>query len=97
MTPSQAEKIIRQIVFKYVDRSAFKVFLFGSRASGTSKKLSDFDVGVLGSEPLSVTTAADMADELEESSIPYIVEVVDFYSVSDTFKKLALKDAVLWN
>ena len=44
--------IVKQIVLKHIPKDNFAVFLFGSRADGNAKPLSDIDIGILGPEPL---------------------------------------------
>jgi len=97
MNSLQAEENIKSIVFKHIDPKSYKIFLFGSRAKGKPRNWSDFDVGVMGESPLPIMAQAEVEDELEASSIPYIVDVVDFHKVDQSFKNLALKDAILWN
>ncbi len=37
-----------------------------------------------------------LREHIEEMNIPYKVEIVDFSTVSEGFKKMALKEAVVW-
>ena len=37
-----------------------------------------------------------LKEKINELNIPYKIEIVDFREVSKDFKKLALKDAVVW-
>lgn len=50
-------------------------WLFGSRALGTYKDSSDVDIAIDGSK-LSLQVVADMLDILEQSSLPYKVDLV---------------------
>jgi predicted nucleotidyltransferase len=40
--------IVKQIALKHILKDNFAVFLFGSRAVGKAKPLSDIDIGILG-------------------------------------------------
>jgi len=93
------ENHIRQIIFKHLNPKDYKVFLFGSRAQDTAGKWSDYDIGVKHKQgkKLSETVKEALKKELESSDIPYIIEIVDFATVSDKFKKVALDKKVLWN
>ena len=70
------------------------VYLFGSRATGTAQPVSDFDLAVLANEDISreLSTARDM---LEESNIPFKVDVVDLRLVAPAFRHAAQNQGVL--
>jgi len=89
--------IVKQIVLKHIPKDNFAVFLFGSRAVGNDKPLSDIDVGILGLEPLPTLIKADLETALEESIVPYKIDLIDFYQVDKAFKKEALSTIQLWN
>jgi predicted nucleotidyltransferase len=55
--------IVKQIVLKHVPTDAFAIFLFGSRAAGNAKPLSDIDIGILGTEPLPMIVKAHLDAE----------------------------------
>ena len=52
--------IVKQIVLKHVPTDAFAIFLFGSRAVGNAKPLSDIDIGIPGTEPLTMIVKAHL-------------------------------------
>lgn len=89
--------IAKNIILKYVPKNDFAVFLFGSRAIGKENRTSDIDVGVLGKNTFPILIKSDLLDELEESIIPYKVDIVDFKNVSEDFKKIALQHIQVWN
>lgn len=91
------EKEIQGIVFKYLPPDRFRIFLFGSRATGKASRWSDYDVGVLGQEKIPLATLAQIEEELENSSLPYRVEVVDFKRVTDRFARVALQRTKVWS
>ncbi|MBU4210907.1 nucleotidyltransferase domain-containing protein [Patescibacteria group bacterium] len=90
-------KKIAEIVFKYFDKKKVKAFVFGSRAVGKKRKFSDVDVGLISKGKMSVMKKMAIEEELEESNIPYTVDVVDFYNVDEKFKKIALKKVISLN
>ena len=55
--------IVKQIVLKQVPNDAFTIFLFGSRAAGNAKPLSDIDIGIPGTEPLTMIVKAHLDAE----------------------------------
>ena len=89
--------IVKQIVLKQVPNDAFAIFLFGSRAAGNAKPLSDIDIGILGTEPLPMIVKAHLDADLEESIVPFKIDLIDFYQVDKDFKKEALKKIQIWN
>ena len=89
--------IVKQIVLKHVPNNEFAVFLFGSRAAGNSNSLSDIDVGILGIEPLPTSILANLESDLEESIVPFKIDLIDFYQVDKAFKNEALSTGQIWN
>lgn len=90
-------ELTKSIILKYIDSSQYQVFLFGSRACGKSKYASDIDVGVLGNHPLSNIIKSEIEHEIEESMVPFKVEIVDFSEVDENFKEKALQTILKWN
>ncbi len=86
------EKIIKEIIFQFLDPEEYKVFIFGSRATGDSKKFSDYDIGIIGKKSVPWKTLALIEEALEESDLPFKVDIVDFSLVSSKFKKVALSN-----
>lgn len=68
-----------------------KVFLFGSRAAGTARKRSDFDVGVYGEEPIPLQVLYDIETELEDLPTLYEIDWVDMNRASARFREQAMK------
>ena len=89
--------IVKQIVLKHVPKNEFAVFLFGSRAASNSNSLSDIDVGIMGTKPLPTLIMADLDSDLEESIVPFKIDLIDFYQVDQAFKDEALSSIQIWN
>lgn len=89
--------LTKKIILKHLDCNKYKIFLFGSRACGNEKPYSDIDVGVLGKEKLNSIVKANIENELDESIVPYKVDIVDFSRVDEKFKSYALKKIIRWN
>lgn len=68
-----------------------KVFVFGSRATGRSVDRSDIDVGIDLGRPIAPDVLAAIRDAFDGLPILQRVDVVDFSSVDDTFKAVALQ------
>lgn len=93
----EIERIIKKVVYKFVDPKETFVFLFGSRALGYGRSNSDYDIGLYKGERIPLVAIAKMKDELEDYPILVDIDIVDFAIASDEFKKLALKGVKIWN
>jgi|SRR3990167_6269038 len=87
---------VKHIVLDHVG-SNVRAFLFGSSARGDERRDSDIDVGLWGPQPVDAWTLSQIRTTIEESIVPFHVDIVDFYTKSDTFRETALKDSVAWN
>jgi uncharacterized protein len=74
-----------------------QVYLFGSYARGNPHRCSDIDVAVLPFEPLPPGTLSQIREALEESVVPYTVDLVDLGQTEDSFRAVVLKEGTLWN
>ena len=61
---------------------------YGSRVKWTAKDYSDLDLAIVGSEPLSRRQLRQLKEAFEESYLPIQVDVVDWQSLSDGFRKV---------
>jgi predicted nucleotidyltransferase len=86
----KVEKEIKKIIFQFLNPLEYKVFIFGSRATNKAKKFSDYDIGIIGKRAVPGHILVMIEEVLEESDLPFKVEVVDFSLVSSTFRQLAL-------
>ena len=86
-------KIVQGILKKYVP--AREVWAFGSRAKWLAKEYSDLDLCILGEAPLSFKTLGLMEEAFDESDLPYKVDVVDWATTSELFRRIIEKDKVV--
>jgi len=91
MCPDQWD-IVQAILQKHV--SDREVWAFGSRAKGTAKEYSDLDLAILGEQPLGLAVCAALADDFSESDLPWKVDVVDWATTSESFRKIIAQDKV---
>ncbi len=85
-------EIIRAILCSHVP--ARKVWAFGSRVTWTAKTYSDLDLVILGNEPLDLGVLASLKEDFSESDLPWKVDVVDWASISESFRKIIKKNKV---
>ncbi|MBF0294111.1 MAG: nucleotidyltransferase domain-containing protein [Magnetococcales bacterium] len=85
--------ILRTILQQYVpDR---EVWAFGSRAKWMARQYSDLDLCVLGDRPLDLGVQATLEEAFRESDLPFKVDVVDWATMTEGFKKIVRADRVV--
>jgi uncharacterized protein len=94
-TPDYMDRI-RTIIFDEIGDRQIRVFLFGSRTGQNSRPASDVDIALLGPTRLDRPWLADLRDRLEESTVPYHVDIVDMNVVKEDFRKAVLPGALEW-
>ncbi len=77
-------KLVQDILAKHLLPTA-KVWVFGSRVTGRAKKFSDLDLAI---------ETRELAWDFEDSDLPYKVDLVDWVSLDDAFKKIIAADRV---
>lgn len=69
-----------------------RVILFGSRARGSADRLSDFDIGVDGAEPLDLQTFYEIEATLDQMPTLYRVDWVDLNRASAKLRENARRE-----
>lgn len=87
----------RRIVLRALEGTSAKVYLFGSFASGRQRRSSDIDVAIDARSPLPTGLLAAVSEELEESHVPYRVDLVDLAHTDSAFRERVLRTGRLWN
>ena len=90
-------KMLKEITLSIVDKEKVMVFLFGSRVSERHSTGADADIGLLADDKLSANLYHKLRNAIDESIIPWKVDIIDFSRVDASFKAEALKDIVIWN
>ena len=87
---------VRKAVVRALDRRRGRVYLIGSWVSGGRRNSSDIDIAVEMRDPLPQAVLARLREALEESHVPYRVDVVDLAEVDVSFRERALLEGQLW-
>lgn len=87
---------LRQILSQKLNDLKVQVYLFGSRARREARTTSDIDVAILPHEPLPTGLLAEIREALEQSSIPFEVDLVDLSEASPSFRERVLKEGIPW-
>jgi len=79
------------ILNHFQDENDVIIFYFGSRANGKFTRRSDLDVGIwkMDNSHMSLVKIGLLKEILEESIVPFGVDLVDFSFASFEFKKKA--------
>ena len=86
---SKHQQIIQRILSKY----PHKFYAYGSRTKGQAEEYSDLDLCY--QEPIPWKTLSNICGELEESDLPFKVDLVYWEWMSPEFQEMIKKDLVL--
>lgn len=86
-------KMVQETLAKLVPNR--EVWAFGSRAKWLAKEYSDLDLCIVGETPLSFRTLGLLEEAFDESDLPYKVDVVDWATTSDSFRKIIERERVV--
>jgi len=90
-------ELLKGIVKDVFKGENVKVVLFGSRARGDYFETSDMDIGILLEGETNKNKVALLREKIDNSNIPYKVDVVDLSQASSEFTDKALKEGlVIW-
>jgi len=70
------------------------IWVFGSRATGQSKKYSDLDLCIKANHSLGLDVMSALAEDFSESDLPWKVDMVDWWCVSDEFRAIMDRDRI---
>jgi len=85
-------RIVDSVLQKHVPQ--YDVWAFGSRARGAAKPYSDLDLAIITDRPLPLAVASALADDFSESDLPWKVDVVDWATTTDGFRRIIETDRV---
>jgi predicted nucleotidyltransferase len=85
VSPLEME-IVLDILKKHVPHC--DVLAFGSRYKGTNEETSDLDLAVVGKEKVGYNVISAIKEDFMESDLPFRVDVLDYYVVSDAFRAI---------
>jgi uncharacterized protein len=90
----QDKRKLIEIVFKYLPKA--RIFLYGSRARNDHTAESDIDIAIDNKSKIDKIMLSTIKEDVDESTIPFFVDIVDFAEVSDDLRNQILKDGILW-
>lgn len=73
----------------------YDVWAFGSRVDWTAKAYSDLDLAVITEHPLPLAQKADLKAAFDESDLTIRVDIVDWATTSENFRKIIERNKVV--
>jgi predicted nucleotidyltransferase len=95
-TRERAIDELRRMVLGALGEHDAEVWLFGSCARGEALQHSDIDIAILPRDELPSGFFSGLAESVEESSIPYDVDIVDLRSAASTLIDEVRREGVTW-
>lgn len=72
----------------------YAVWAFGSRTQGRARPYSDLDLVIAADRPLGLARLAALSETFSESDLPWRVDIVDWCSAGETFRRIIARDRV---
>ena len=85
-------KIIESIIKPFKDNYNF--YVYGSRVKGDFRQLSDLDVMISGEKSADLNDIEILKEGFDNSDLPYIVNIVDYFSLSERFYNIIKSDLI---
>ena len=79
----------------YEHTPGLEVRAFGSRVSWNARETSDLDLALLTDQPLSIARMAALRATFTASDLSFRVDLVDWASISESFRKVIEKDSAV--
>jgi predicted nucleotidyltransferase len=92
----QAIEELRRMVLDALGEHDAAIWLFGSCARGEARQHSDIDIAILPRDELPSGLLAELAADIEESPIPYDVDLVDLRRAEPALVEEVRREGVKW-
>lgn len=92
----QDRSAIEQIVAPLLARRDARLKLFGSRARGDARPASDIDLALVAKQPIAATDMAVLREALDESQIPFRIDLVDYASAPSYLRAAIDREGIPW-
>lgn len=96
-TPNQRYLgMLKELIVNYTQNYPVKVLLFGSHAKDMAHRYSDIDIAIFSATVLPSDFITQLKEKIEESTIPYHVDVIDLSQTDEKFRDKVLKEGIIW-
>lgn len=79
-------KTVQEILHTHIPE--YEVRIFGSRLLGKARKTSDLDLAIMTDKRLDSARMADLREAFSQSDLPFKVDLVNWASISESFRKI---------
>lgn len=86
------ESIINSVIESF--RNKYEFYCYGSRVKGDFCFLSDLDMMIKGIEPANYSDIECLKSLFDNSNLPYVVNISDYYNLDKDFYKIIEKDLI---
>ena len=83
-------EIVQHILAKHVPGCEIRAF--GSRVKWTAEDYSDLDIVVISNQKSNMSQIRQLTEAFEESNLPIRVDVLDWHTISEEFKKIIVDE-----
>lgn len=87
---------IERIVAPMLALVGARLKLFGSRARGDARRASDIDLALIARQPIAAADMAALREALEESAIPFRIDLVDYASAPANLRAAIDREGIPW-
>lgn len=87
---------IRRALKPLLEQVQAQLILFGSRACGKAHRTSDIDLAVRAERAIPDWLLAEMRRRLEESRIPFRIDLIDYATAPEEIKRAIDREGILW-
>jgi len=93
---ARALERVREIIFQVLEDRDVRVYLFGSSVTGRVRRSSDIDIAIDPLRALPSALLAELRERLEESDVPYDVDIVDLSAASPEIRASVEREGARW-
>lgn len=86
----------KKLTLDFMRGEPAKIYLFGSWARGEERHGSDIDLAVAYEGKSNRLKVGELAEMLEESTVPYNVDVVDLAYADEAIRRAVEREGILW-
>ncbi len=87
---------IQRCLGPFLRRFDAHLIVFGSRARGETHRASDLDLALLADRPIPTWALAEMRECLENSNLPFRIDLVDYARAPAELKRAIDEEGVPW-
>jgi len=91
--PADHRRLVLNILHTHLPTRT-KVWVFGSRATGSARRYSDLDLAIDAGRRLALDEIAALTEAFSDSDLPYRVDVIDWWEIDDRWRQIIAAERV---